>query len=267
MRGVATPDERLVLAETVERDACIGLFGAPSSSAVAERAGRGALTYIPGVTDTMMCRIFGFGDTPALTDLDRALERFALANVARFFLQVAPHAVPSGFDAWLASHRLVRYRRSWAKFARGTADPPRPPTELDVGPAEPEERGAIIHLLATTFHLPGEAEPVLEGLFGVPGFHVFAARAGDRVVGTGSVYANGDAAWLGFGATDASFRGRGAQSAILAERVARARDLGVRHVFTETGEAVPGEPQPSYRNIERAGFSVLYSRANYVPDV
>ena len=34
--------------------------------------------------------------------------------------------------------------------------------------------------------------------------------------------------------------------------------------MTETGEAVPGEPNSSYANMLRNGFRVVYSRPNYV---
>jgi hypothetical protein len=35
-------------------------------------------------------------------------------------------------------------------------------------------------------------------------------------------------------------------------------------MFTETGEAVDGDPQHSYRNILRAGFEQLDVRENFV---
>jgi hypothetical protein len=35
-------------------------------------------------------------------------------------------------------------------------------------------------------------------------------------------------------------------------------------VITETGEAVPGDAQHSYKNILKAGFRELYSRKNFL---
>jgi hypothetical protein len=35
-------------------------------------------------------------------------------------------------------------------------------------------------------------------------------------------------------------------------------------VFAETGEAVPGDPQHSYRNLLRGGFRELTLRQNYL---
>ena len=57
-------------------------------------------------------------------------------------------------------------------------------------------------------------------------------------------------------------RGRGAQGAILAGRIDRARELGLRRVATETGVPREDGPGPSYRNILRAGFEEIEVRPN-----
>ena len=77
------------------------------------------------------------------------------------------------------------------------------------------------------------------------------------------LYANGDAGWLGVASTRADYRGRGAQSALLAARIERAGELGLRLLVTETGAAEDDEPGTSYRNILRAGFEPAYVRPNY----
>jgi GNAT superfamily N-acetyltransferase len=69
-------------------------------------------------------------------------------------------------------------------------------------------------------------------------------------------YAAGDVGWLGIASTLAEFRGRGAQSALLAARVARAHRLGLRLLVTET--------ETSYGNVLRAGFGERYVRPNYL---
>ena len=60
-----------------------------------------------------------------------------------------------------------------------------------------------------------------------------------------------------------SHRGRGAQSAILAARVERARERGLRVLITETGVPRDGRPGASYRNIVKSGFEPTYVRPNY----
>lgn len=58
-------------------------------------------------------------------------------------------------------------------------------------------------------------------------------------------------------------RGQGVQLSLLAARVRLALAGGARAIHTCTGEAVPGEPQHSYANILRCGFSEGDLRANW----
>jgi GNAT superfamily N-acetyltransferase len=74
---------------------------------------------------------------------------------------------------------------------------------------------------------------------------------------------DGGVGWLGLGATLPEYRGRGAQSAILAARIEHARRLGCATVVTETGELADDRPSSSYRNIVRAGFREAGVRRNY----
>ena len=66
------------------------------------------------------------------------------------------------------------------------------------------------------------------------------------------------------GATTPSHRGRGGQSAIFARRLRDARDAGCRFAVVETGKDTPEDPNPSYRNMLRAGFELAYFRDNWV---
>ena len=50
----------------------------------------------------------------------------------------------------------------------------------------------------------------------------------------------------------------------MSRRIADAVAAGCRDIVTETGEAVPGEPNSSFDNMLRNGFRVVYSRSNYV---
>ena len=68
----------------------------------------------------------------------------------------------------------------------------------------------------------------------------------------------------GFAATLPEHRGKGAQSALLAERIGRAAELGCDVVVTETGEQRDDRPSNSYRNILRAGFSEVAVIANWL---
>jgi hypothetical protein len=51
---------------------------------------------------------------------------------------------------------------------------------------------------------------------------------------------------------------------LLSEKIERAA-LESKYIFTETGEAVEGDPQHSYKNILKAGFKESILRQNYSP--
>jgi hypothetical protein len=104
-------------------------------------------------------------------------------------------------------------------------------------------------------------------LVGRPGWRSYVAYDGDTPVGAGGLYSNHGLGWLGLGSTVPSHRGRGAQNALLARRIADAIEAGARGLVTETGQPRSGEEaaHPSYRNILRAGFKVAYLRLNYRP--
>jgi GNAT superfamily N-acetyltransferase len=89
----------------------------------------------------------------------------------------------------------------------------------------------------------------------VPDALDLVALVDGRPAATGSVTAIGDVAWLGGAATLEPARGRGLQTALLAERLHRARELGC------TLAAVTALPAiTSSRNILRAGFQLLYTQ-------
>jgi GNAT superfamily N-acetyltransferase len=88
---------------------------------------------------------------------------------------------------------------------------------------------------------------------------------GARPAGTGALFVADGIGWTDWGATDPDFRRRGCQTALLVARLEKAIALGCRMILTETGEEVPGDPQHSYRNILKVGFSETQVRENWVP--
>ena len=96
-------------------------------------------------------------------------------------------------------------------------------------------------------------------------WYLFVSYEGDTPAGAGSLFIDGNVGWLEWGATDPNFRRRGSQAAIMAARLSLAAEQGCDYVFTETGEAVEGDPQHSYKNILKAGFEESVLRLNYAP--
>jgi GNAT superfamily N-acetyltransferase len=92
-----------------------------------------------------------------------------------------------------------------------------------------------------------------------------AAWDGETAVAGAALYVLGDAGWLGAASTLPSARGRGAQGALMARRIEDGRAFGCRWFVTETGEETAAHPNPSLRNMMRAGFRVAYHRENFMP--
>jgi GNAT superfamily N-acetyltransferase len=150
----------------------------------------------------------------------------------------------------------------WMKFSRGVG-PREARSELTVVQVDTSRAGDFGSVVAGGYALPEWAESFAASVVGRPGWSCYVAYDGDRPAGAGALFVDGAVGWLGFGATLPGYRGRGAQSAILAARIEDARRQGCRTVVTETGELEDDRPSNSYRNILRAGFREAGVRPNY----
>lgn len=207
--------------------------------------------------------VFAPGSRAAVRAVKATYEQ---AGVRRYFLHVHPEAEPATLRACLAEERLVPYRR-WAKFLHeGT---PRPQPEA-AAPFRVERIGArhaadFGRIAAAAFDLTEGSAAMLAAMVDDARWRLYVVFDGDVPAGTGAMFVRGDAAWLDFGATDPAYRSRGVHRLRLARALADAEAIGCKRVMTETGEWVEGDPQHSYKNIERAGFRMVYLRDNYVP--
>ena len=169
----------------------------------------------------------------------------------------------------------------WMKFSRGVS-PREAQSDLHVELADSDRADDFGRVVGGGFEMPEWLQPLAVNVVGRPGWSCYVAYDGEapagvgalftpptgdlntgRVVGLGPATLPANIGWLGFGATLPEYRGRGAQSAILAARIEDARKQGCATVVTETGELEEGRPSSSYRNILRAGFREAYVRPNY----
>jgi GNAT superfamily N-acetyltransferase len=149
---------------------------------------------------------------------------------------------------------------AWMKFERGPE--PAPPFETTLRIEEATDAQIFGRTAAEGWGAPPGLAQGFDVL-GRPGWHCFLAWDGDEPAAAATLFAPGDIAWFGGAATRPAFRGRGAQTALLAARIERACELGVRRMTVETGERVEGRTDQSYRNILRAGFREAYLRPNW----
>lgn len=193
------------------------------------------------------------------------VRRYRSAGVAHYFLHLDPAAAPPELPAWLAEHGLEPYHRAWAKFTREPLPAPASSSDLEVRRIGPERADEFGRIAAAGFGLDPDWNKAIAGLVERPGWHCYLSFDGDRAAGCGAMRVHDGIAWLDWAATLPEFRRRGSQGAILARRINDGVRLGVEHFATCTGEAVEGDPQHSYRNIERHGFRRTHARANWVP--
>jgi hypothetical protein len=118
-------------------------------------------------------------------------------------------------------------------------------------------------VIAAGFDMPSPMAGWLAALVEREDWQCYLAWDGGIAIGGAAYYLRSETAWLGVGATRPEGRRRGAQSALLARRIADASDPGATLLTAETGKPLPGEDHPSYRNILRSGFSIAYERANW----
>lgn len=210
----------------------------------------------------MLNRAVGLGvDVPASEEEVDAVVR-ALAGTT-FYVAVAPRAQPPELATWLEA-RGLEPGWGWMAFRRGVADVPTVRTELRLEEVrDPEQAKAFARIVCAGYELPEALEPVLAQ---VPdaGWICWLALDGDEPASTAAMYVAEEAGFLGFAATLPEHRGKGAQGALLSERIRRAAELGCDVVLTETGDLRDDRPSNSYRNIVRSGFEEVGVTANWL---
>lgn len=212
----------------------------------------------------MLNRVIGLGARGPVSDerIRAILEGFEAAGIERYFVHRPPWT--EALKSQLEANGLARYHRSWAKFARGRDPVSDARTDLVIRAAAPSDAEGFGQVFAEGFGLPPAAAPIFTALVGRPRWHVYVAVEERRLAGGGLLFVEDTAGYLCGATTLAPFRKRGVQAALMARRLEHALDLGCDTISTETGEPVPGDPQHSYRNMQKAGFEVAYVRENYV---
>jgi len=229
----------------------------------AETCGDALVVRSTGIQSVLFNRAIGLGlggeaRPDQVADLVRRLQ-----GVPRYFVHLDPAARPRDLSRWLEDHGLTRYHRSWVRMVRGPGPIPEVRTDLRIRRASVRHAAAFGWILARGFAFPEEAASLVLRVIGRPRWHPFVALDGEVPVAAAALFIEGDVGYLAFAATHPAHRRRGAQGALMARRIQVALALGCRHVITETGESVPGDPQHSYRNMLRAGFVPQGLRHNY----
>jgi GNAT superfamily N-acetyltransferase len=214
----------------------------------------------------MFNRVLGLGVRRPVreTELDEAVRVFQESGAPRFMIPIAPLARPPEFATWLAARGFHEHNH-WIRLVRDLTEPlPEPRTDLRVAPFGTEHAETFGRMEAEAFGHPPELAELNSCLVGRPGWSFVGAFEGETLVSVAGMHVQGAAAWFGFASTRAEYRGRGAQSALIAWRLAAARGAGCRWACVETAADTPEKPNPSTHNLRRAGFRDAYERPNWV---
>jgi len=218
----------------------------------------GRVAALPNVL--MVNRAIGLGveHGPADEELEE-MEAFFRDAETRYYVSVTPAA--RGLTEQLEA-RGFEAGYAWAIFRRGV-DPYDACSGLRVVEARPEHAQDFSRVVTQAYEFEPRAEEALAAVVGRSGWHCFVTYDGVEPAGAAALFVHQRAGWLSFAGTLPEHRRKGSQGALFAARVARARELGVELLATETGNLVPSRPSNSYRNIVRVGFEQRYVRPNY----
>lgn len=227
-----------------------------------------------------------FDARPEPRHFDRLTAVFERRWVPRYFIHVDAQACTESLTAEAEARGLVKYHRPWiellgpgAEAAPGLATGRAASGEAEGGPgvagvggvpvtvrvATASDAPAIAAIFSEGFALPRDAAEAFAAAIGRPRWTVLVADVAGEVAGAGLLFVDGAVGYLAGGAVEARHRGRGVQRALVASRVEWARLRGCQWVTSQTGAAVAGEPQHSYRNLLRFGLEPVSLTEHYVP--
>ncbi len=259
------------LSEEIEREALISLHEhCPSEtrsilglglSEIADSVVAAAAKYDPSV---VLNRTLGLGTKIEVSadSINAVMSFYQELEIGKYFIHIYPELLTGTGSSMLLDAGLVK-SRGWMKFGRDNSSITAPPTDLRIEIAGSDKAHHFGRIVANAFGMTENAAELLSGLVHDPRWYLFLSYDGDTAAGAGALFVHNNCAWLEWGATDPLFRRRGSQGAIMAARINKAIKLGCTNMFTETGEAVEGDPQHSYKNILKAGFTESVLRENY----
>lgn len=200
----------------------------------------------------------------------RVIDFYREKRLSSGAFMIAPPVLPSDWASIAAKYDLTEGTR-YVKLAcdvesavaktdvLGPLDP-----KLHIGLVAPHQTREWATVMMPTLGFAPELIDVAEAGVGRPGWRQYAVWEGERVVGVGSIFVNGECANMMGGATLEGWRGRGVQTALLAARIRAAHAAGCRWMVAEAFAEAPGQHNSSLHNMLRSGFERLYDRLSWV---
>lgn len=232
-----------------------------------ERYGRALSVRTAGADAPSGNRTVGLGLESDLTEheLSGVVAWYAAGGITRWLLEWSPEARPRAAETWFARHAgraMTPTLKLWRKVGQPAAAASQ--STFTIGEIGLPDASLFEEIVAKPLGVVPEMAPVVRSTVGHEHWHFYLALDGARPIAGAAMFIHGKGAWLGLSATLPSDRNRGAQSALLTRRLRDAAALGCAWVSADTQPDTEARPNPSYRNMRRAGLEILYSRAKYL---
>lgn len=194
--------------------------------------------------------------------LDR-MEKFFQGKPGKFALQIHPALTTDSVKELLHS-RGYSYANSWVTFYRDSSPVESRGTTLEIKEIGKEYASKFAVILNDVFSFPHEFDDIAASTVGQKEWITYMAFDGSTPAGSASICITGETAYLSFANVLPEYRRLGVQGELLSRRINAARRRGVKWITVDTAENSEENPNPSYWNVLRHGFRLLYHRPNYV---
>jgi hypothetical protein len=202
-------------------------------------------------------RFFGVDERVRENDLDAIIDIFQSRGIQRFHFWLSPCVQATEIEGWLGPRGFEPFQGTGyptLRHQQPAVSHPEPELEVRLVRGE-EARHAAELLLGDHGHCKAFAATI-----GASGIDHFIAFDGDRPVASSLLCTTGGISYLSHGHTLEADRNRGAQTGMIRARVERGRELGSRHIVSETLFML----ETSLHNLQRCGFQIIYEKRVFV---
>jgi GNAT superfamily N-acetyltransferase len=239
------------------------------SSEEARKKAKFKLLHEDGITAIRSDILPGFSLNRALgfTEINdevlNKIEEFYSGRTGKYALQIPPYIL-NDEKINLLNSRGYNYANSWVTFYRDSSPVISRGTDLMIKEIGKEEAGTFAHILNDVFGFPHEFDDIAASAVGAKEWIIYMAYDNEKPAGSAGICVVGDTAYLSYANVLPEYRRRGAQGKLLSKRIDAARERGAKWIVVDTAETSDEHPNPSYWNMLRHGFRLLYHRPNYV---
>ncbi len=198
------------------------------------------------------------GDTGA--NIEAAIALFREHGVQRFFVRLSPGPKMETMRQCLRDHGMQRFGGTgYPTLIRETDEPASYQTAFNVRELSASDMSALTDALDQT--IGQDQRRTFLSTVSKPGFYHFAAFEDALPVAVGVLCVLGEMGYLTNGATGERYRRQGAQQALIAHRIEKAKALGCSYFVSQTLYMLTS----SLHNLQRAGFREIYAEEVYEP--